>query len=62
MCYINAGFDAAVKGAPYPITLYKLTGECGGSYGAAILGAKAAGLNLKTDYDKNRTVFYSTRN
>ena len=29
------------------------------AFGAAILGAKATGYQLKVDYDKTRTVFYN---
>ena len=32
-----------------------------GAFGAAILGAKAIGYQLKVDYDKTRTVFYNSQ-
>ena len=54
------GFEAAVSSASTPITLYRLVGNCSGSVGAAILGAKAATLSLDIDYKKNSSLFYTT--
>ena len=58
---IFSGFEEAIKCCIYNITLYQLSEGYTGAYGAAILGAKATGYQLKVDYDKSRTVFYNTR-
>ena len=58
--YFSIGFEAAVFSASTPITLYRLVGNCSGSVGAAILGAKAATLSLDIDYKKNSSLFYTT--
>ncbi|XP_011410197.1 PREDICTED: N-acetyl-D-glucosamine kinase-like [Amphimedon queenslandica] len=57
---LQSGFEAAVSSATVPITLYMLVGNCSGSVGAAILGAKAAELSLDIDYKKNSSLFYTT--
>lgn len=56
----SLGFEAAVSSATVPIALYMLVGNCSGSLGAAILGAKAAALSLDIDYKKNSSLFYTT--
>ena len=55
----TVGFVMAVSSCTYTINLYKLADGYGGKFGAAILGAKSAGLKLNVDYDKSRSLFDS---
>lgn len=58
---LKQGFEEAIKYCIYNITLYQMNEGYTGAFGAAILGAKAIGYQLKVDYDKTRTVFYNSQ-
>lgn len=59
MVLLFTGFSAAVRvgRCQHSIKLYKLAEGYGGSFGAAILGAKEAGLTLTVDYNRSKELF-----
>lgn len=51
------GFIDSTKSISMPLVLFKLRESCSAAIGAAILGAKEAGVHLSVDFERNTYIF-----